>query len=122
MTERKDGVRHEPLARIALVTGASRGIGEAIARRLAGEGWHVGLVGRGKEALDAVVEDVCARGGQAWPLVCDVTDREASARVVQHVGREEDPDNHLLMHAMGPNVAGVIGSAIAAGVFYALFR
>jgi len=45
-----------------------------------------------------------------------------SARVVQHVGREYDPDNHLLMHAMGPNVAGVIGSAIAAGVFYAIFR
>jgi len=45
-----------------------------------------------------------------------------SARVVQHLGREEDPDNHLLMHAMGPNVAGVIGSAIAAGVFYAIFR
>ena len=45
-----------------------------------------------------------------------------SARVVQHVGTEEDPDNHLLMHAMGPNVAGVIGSAIAAGVFYAIFR
>ena len=45
-----------------------------------------------------------------------------SARVVQHVGREEDPDNHLLMHAMGPNVAGVIGSAIAAGVFYAIFK
>lgn len=45
-----------------------------------------------------------------------------SARVVQHVGREEDPDNHLLMHAMGPNVAGVIGSAIAAGVFYAIFH
>lgn len=45
-----------------------------------------------------------------------------SARVVQHIGREEDPDNHLLMHAMGPNVAGVIGSAIAAGVFYAIFH
>lgn len=45
-----------------------------------------------------------------------------SARVAQHVGRHEDPDNHLLMHAMGPNVAGVIGSAIAAGVFYAIFR
>ncbi len=45
-----------------------------------------------------------------------------SARVVQHVGREYDPDNHLLMHAMGPNVAGVIGSAIAAGVFYSIFR
>lgn len=38
-----------------------------------------------------------------------------SARVVQMVGQEEDPQNHLLMHAMAPNVAGVIGSAVAAG-------
>ena len=38
-----------------------------------------------------------------------------SARLVQHVGQQEDPHNHLLMHAMAPNVAGVIGSAIAAG-------
>ena len=36
------------------------------------------------------------------------------------VGREADPDNHLLMHAMGPNVAGGIGSAIAAGVLLAM--
>ena len=42
-----------------------------------------------------------------------------SARVVQHVGHEEDRHNYLLMHAMGPNVAGVIGSAIAAGVLWA---
>ena len=42
-----------------------------------------------------------------------------SARVVQMVGKEEDPTNFLLMHAMGPNVAGVIGSAIAAGVLWA---
>jgi sodium ion-translocating decarboxylase beta subunit len=41
-----------------------------------------------------------------------------SARVVQMVGREEDPNNYLLMHAMAPNVAGVIGSAIAAGVLW----
>ncbi len=39
-----------------------------------------------------------------------------SARVAQMVGNQEDPDNYLLMHAMGPNVAGVIGSAIAAGI------
>jgi len=41
-----------------------------------------------------------------------------SARVAQHVGHQEDPHNFLLMHAMGPNVAGVIGSAIAAGVLW----
>jgi oxaloacetate decarboxylase beta subunit len=44
-----------------------------------------------------------------------------SARVVQHVALEYDKENHLLMHAMAPNVSGVIGSAIAAGVFIALF-
>jgi oxaloacetate decarboxylase beta subunit len=44
-----------------------------------------------------------------------------SARVVQHFARKYDKDNHLLMHAMAPNVAGVIGSAIAAGVFLAIF-
>ncbi len=44
-----------------------------------------------------------------------------SARVVQHVGHENDPRNHLLMHAMAPNVAGVMGSAIAAGVLWSVF-
>jgi oxaloacetate decarboxylase beta subunit len=44
-----------------------------------------------------------------------------SARVVHHVGQEADPSNYLLQHAMGPNVAGVIGSAIAAGVFLGIF-
>ena len=39
-----------------------------------------------------------------------------SARISQNLGLEYDPGNYLLMHAMGPNVAGVIGSAVAAGV------
>ncbi|WP_221032001.1 sodium ion-translocating decarboxylase subunit beta [Actomonas aquatica] len=43
-----------------------------------------------------------------------------SARVVQMIGRQADPDNHLLMQAMAPNVAGVIGSAIAAGVLWSV--
>ncbi len=43
-----------------------------------------------------------------------------SARVVQMVGQKEDPHNFLLMHAMAPNVSGVIGSAIAAGVLWAV--
>ncbi|MBW1981449.1 MAG: sodium ion-translocating decarboxylase subunit beta, partial [Deltaproteobacteria bacterium] len=41
-----------------------------------------------------------------------------SARVVQIMGNQEDPSNYLLMHAMAPNVAGVIGSALAAGVLW----
>ena len=45
-----------------------------------------------------------------------------AARVSQKVGQSEDPSNFLLMHAMGPNVAGVIGSAVAAGVFLSMFN
>jgi oxaloacetate decarboxylase beta subunit len=43
-----------------------------------------------------------------------------SARVAQMVGQAEDPQNFLLMHAMGPNIAGVIGSAMAAGVLWSV--
>ena len=45
-----------------------------------------------------------------------------AARVVQTVGQKENPANFLLMHAMGPNVAGVIGTAVAAGVFISLLQ
>ena len=44
-----------------------------------------------------------------------------AARVANKVGMEEDPSNFLLMHAMGPNVSGVIGTAIAAGVFISTY-
>lgn len=55
--------------------------------------------------------------GQINPLIgsAGVSAVPMAARISEDVGREEDPNNHLLMHAMGPNVAGVIGSAIAAG-------
>jgi oxaloacetate decarboxylase beta subunit/glutaconyl-CoA decarboxylase len=45
-----------------------------------------------------------------------------AARVAQVIGQEEEPGNFLLMHAMGPNVAGVIGTAIAAGTMLALLH
>ena len=62
-------------------------------------------------------------GGQINPLIgsAGVSAVPMAARISQDVGRETDPNNHLLMHAMGPNVAGVIGSAIAAGVLLALY-
>lgn len=62
-------------------------------------------------------------GGKINPLIgsAGVSAVPMAARVSQDVGRETDPNNHLLMHAMGPNVAGVIGSAIAAGVLLAIF-
>ena len=56
-------------------------------------------------------------GGKINPLIgsAGVSAVPMAARISEDVGRESDPSNHLLMHAMGPNVAGVIGSAIAAG-------
>jgi len=61
--------------------------------------------------------------GKINPLIgsAGVSAVPMAARVSQIVGQKENPSNFLLMHAMGPNVAGVIGSAIAAGVFLALF-
>ena len=58
-------------------------------------------------------------GGKINPLIgsAGVSAVPMAARVSQDVGRKYDPSNFLLMHAMGPNVAGVIGSAVAAGVF-----
>ena len=63
-------------------------------------------------------------GGKINPLIgsAGVSAVPMAARVSQVVGQKEDPSNFLLMHAMGPNVAGVIGSAVAAGVFLALFQ
>jgi sodium ion-translocating decarboxylase beta subunit len=62
-------------------------------------------------------------GGKINPLIgsAGVSAVPMAARVSQVVGQKENPSNFLLMHAMGPNVAGVIGSAIAAGVLLSLF-
>ena len=77
----------------------------------------------------------CAGGVLAGKLMCKMTHGKVNpmigaagvsavpmaARVVHNIGKKENPDNYLLMHAMGPNVAGVIGSAVAAGLFLLLF-
>lgn len=62
-------------------------------------------------------------GGKINPLIgsAGVSAVPMAARVSQKVGAESDPTNFLLMHAMGPNVAGVIGTAVAAGTFLAIF-
>jgi oxaloacetate decarboxylase beta subunit len=61
-------------------------------------------------------------GGAVNPLIgsAGVSAVPMAARVANKVGLEANPQNFLLMHAMGPNVAGVIGSAVAAGVLLAI--
>jgi oxaloacetate decarboxylase beta subunit len=63
-------------------------------------------------------------GGKINPLIgaAGVSAVPMAARVVQKVGQEANPKNFLLIHAMGPNVAGVIGTAVAAGVMLALLK
>ncbi|MEG1609190.1 MAG: sodium ion-translocating decarboxylase subunit beta, partial [Clostridia bacterium] len=61
--------------------------------------------------------------GKINPLIgaAGVSAVPMAARIAHNVGQEENPKNYLLMHAMGPNVAGVIGSAVAAGILLAIF-
>jgi oxaloacetate decarboxylase beta subunit len=63
-------------------------------------------------------------GGKINPLIgsAGVSAVPMAARVSQKVGSEVDPFNFLLMHAMGPNVAGCIGTAVAAGVFLTIYQ
>ena len=75
----------------------------------------------GGELLGKIMYKVT--GGKVNPLIgsAGVSAVPMAARVSQVVGQKENPKNFLLMHAMGPNVAGVIGSAVAAGVFLSMF-
>ena len=63
-----------------------------------------------------------ATKGKVNPMIgaAGVSAVPMAARVVHKIGQEEDPENFLLMHAMGPNVAGVIGSAVAAGILLSM--
>jgi oxaloacetate decarboxylase beta subunit len=63
------------------------------------------------------------RGKKTNPLIgsAGVSALPMAARVAQKVGQEADPNNHLLMHAMGPTVSAIIGSAVAAGILFSLF-
>jgi len=71
--------------RVALVTGASRGIGAAVARRLAKDGLHVVAIARGAEKLKTVCDEINAHGGSAEPVSCDVADSKALAAAIEQI-------------------------------------
>ncbi len=71
--------------RVAIVTGASRGIGRAIALRLASDGKHVVLVARSQSGLDGVAAEIVAAGGSAEVCVCDLADTAAYSALVEGV-------------------------------------
>ncbi|HEX7822465.1 MAG TPA: SDR family NAD(P)-dependent oxidoreductase [Sphingobium sp.] len=94
--------------RLALVTGASRGIGAATAKSLAAAGAHVVLVARTSGALEAVEEEIHAAGGSATIAPLDLTDGESIGRLAQAIsGRWESLDILLLNAAMLGTLAAV---------------
>jgi 3-oxoacyl-[acyl-carrier protein] reductase len=72
--------------RVAIVTGGSRGIGEAIVKRLAKDGLHVIAVARSADKLNAVVEQIKTEGGSAESLVCDIADSKALNDGIEQAG------------------------------------
>jgi 3-oxoacyl-[acyl-carrier protein] reductase len=74
--------------RVAIVTGASRGIGRAIATRLAKDGRHVVCVARSQGPLDELVAEIQAAGGTATAKPCDLSDFDATAKMIESVVEE----------------------------------
>lgn len=74
--------------RVAIVTGASRGIGRAIATRLANDGRHVVCVSRSQGPLDELVSEIQANGGSASAKACDIADFDALAALIEGVAAE----------------------------------
>jgi NADP-dependent 3-hydroxy acid dehydrogenase YdfG len=91
---------------VALVTGASSGIGEATARRLAEGGATVALVARRSERLEALAAEIVAAGGTALPIEADVSDRDqaeaAVSRAVEELGRLDVLVNNAGVMLLGP--------------------
>ncbi len=88
--------------RVALVAGASRGLGKAIARQLAAEGARVAMCARDSAVLEAAAGEITAAGGQALPLPGDVTRAADVQRVVAETNRRWGPVEILIANAAGP--------------------
>lgn len=86
---------------VALITGASTGLGEALARELARRGWKIGLVARRAELLEALAEELRASGAEAAAATADVTDRAAMEGAVRALEAALGPTDLLVANAGG---------------------
>jgi NAD(P)-dependent dehydrogenase (short-subunit alcohol dehydrogenase family) len=92
--------------RVAIVTGGSRGIGAAIVHQLAADGLHVVAIARNMDKLKAVTDEAIAAGGSAEPVVCDIGDSAAFAKVIDELG-----DKHGRLDVLVNN-AGITKSGL----------
>jgi short-subunit dehydrogenase len=84
---------------VALVTGASSGIGKALSLRLAREGCRVGLIARRRELLDKLADQICTEGGCCAIAVADVSDRDATQAAVRQIRDKLGPVDYLIANA-----------------------
>jgi len=84
---------------VAIITGASSGIGWSLAKILAGEGAKVGLVARRKDKLDALVEEIRQAGGTAFAVPANVGDREQTVAAIRQLAKELGPVDLLIANA-----------------------
>ena len=89
------------MKKIALVTGATSGIGEACARKLAGNGYNVMITGRRADRLEAIAEELRALGAQVLALAFDVRDREAATAAINGLPSEWQEIDVLVNNAGG---------------------
>lgn len=87
------------MTRIALVTGAGRGIGRASVMRLAKRGMQVAITARTASEIDSLAGEIEAAGGQALPLLADLSDRAVPAQLIEQVGAKWGPVNVLVNNA-----------------------
>ncbi|CAN5401956.1 3-oxoacyl-[acyl-carrier-protein] reductase [soil metagenome] len=85
--------------RVAIVTGGSRGIGEAIVRRLAKDGFHVIAMARNAERLQQLSAQVRDDGGSAEPAVCDIADSKALAEIIDNLAEKHGRLDALVNNA-----------------------
>ena len=88
-----------PPSRVAVITGASSGIGEELARELSRQGWSVGLIARRNDRLAALAGEIRGSGGRAAVAVADVTDRAAVLAAFDGIGRELGPVELMIANA-----------------------
>jgi short-subunit dehydrogenase len=88
-----------PSYSVALITGASSGIGRELARRLARDGTKVALIARRKDLLDELASEIRSAGGVALPIVCDVRERMPMHAAVAATSRELGPIDLLIANA-----------------------